>query len=410
MVQRSPIGPTSADEARGRPLAHLVLDFIWHQRSISRAAIARDLGLSRSTVSDIVSRLLETGLVGEGAEAPSRGGRPATLIEFNDHAHVILGIEMGASHVSVALTDLRGDVLSWHDELHPVREDPDGTRALILTMCQAALGEVPSAAERLVGLGIAVPSPVDPERPDTLPEAVMPAWRGRTGFEELAATLGGVPLFVDNDANLGALAERWWGSARGTEDFAYIKLATGVGCGHMIGGEIYRGSSSVAGEIGHVTVDSAGAPCVCGNRGCLTTVAGTPALLARARELAADTPGSSLADGPITLAALEAAAIAGDAAAVQVVEEAAHHLGIAVAGLINLMNPGAVILGGSITQVGDRLLIPLRDTVMRRTLISSMAASEIRVTSLGQQAFAVGAATLVLDAALSDPTLFPSLS
>ncbi len=409
MAPRTHAGPTSAEEARGRPLAHLVLEFIWHQRQISRAAIAETLGLSRSTVSDIVSTLLETGLVAEGPAAPSRGGRRATLIVFQDDAHIILGVEMGATHVSVALTDLRGQVLYWRDQPHPVREDPEGTRMLILELTSRALQEVPGARDRLMGIGIALPSPVDPQRPDALPEAVMTAWEGRTGFEKLVRAYG-VPLFVDNDANLGALAEHWWGSAQGVDDFAYIKLATGVGSGHIIRGEIYRGSSSVAGEIGHYSVDPSGAPCVCGNRGCLTTVVGSAALLQRTRDLLAAHPDSALAGQDVTLPALERAALDGDPVAVQVVEEAAHQLGIAVAGLLNLMNPAAVILGGSITQVGDRLLIPLRDSAMRRTLINSMAASEIRVTSLGQQAFAVGAATLVLSAALADPNLFPSMT
>lgn len=404
----SPAGPTSATMARGRPLAHLVLELIWHRRRISRAAIAETLGLSRSTVSEIVSSLLDSGLVAEGPAASSRGGRRATLIVFQDDAHVILGVEMGASHVSVALTDLRGQVLSWQEREYPVRDDAEGTRALIMDLTRRALGDVRGARDRLVGIGIALPSPVDPGRPDVLSQVVMPAWRGRTGFDELARSYG-VPLFLDNDANLGAVAEHWWGGGRGLDDFAYIKLGTGVGSGHIIRGEIYRGSSGFAGEIGHFSVDPSGAPCLCGNRGCLTTVVGTPALLERARELLAEHPESSLAGEDVTLVALERATLSGDLVAVRVVEEAAHQLGIAVAGLVNLMNPAAVILGGSITSVGERLLIPLRDAALRRTLISSMAASEIRVTSLGEQAFAVGAATLVLSAALADPTLFPGM-
>lgn len=402
-------GPTSAKQARGRPLNHLVLDFIWHRRRISRAAIAETLGLSRSTVSEIVSHLLDTGLVAEGPAAPSRGGRRATLIVFQDDAHVILGVEMGASHVSVALTDLRGQVLAWHERAHPVRDDAEGTKALMLELTRRALADVPGARDRLMGIGVALPSPVDPRRPDVLSPVVMPAWRGRTGLDDLARAHG-VPLFLDNDANLGALGEHWWGGGRGLDDFAYIKLGTGVGSGHIIRGEIYRGSSGFAGEIGHFSVDPAGAPCLCGNRGCLTTVVGTPALLDRARALLADHPESALAGGEVTLAALEKAALDGDRVAVQVVEEAAHQLGIAVAGLVNLVNPAAVILGGSITGLGERLLIPLRDAALRRTLINSMAASEIRVTSLGEQAFAVGAATLVLSAALADPTLFPGMA
>lgn len=166
----------------------------------------------------------------------------------------------------------------------------------------------------------------------------------------------------------------------------------------------------MAGEIGHVTTDPAGAPCVCGNRGCLTTFAGAEALVRRATELALEYPGSPLAGRPVSLLALEQAALADDPLALHVFREAAQHLGIAIAGLLNLMNPAAVFLGGSITRVGERILLPIRETVLHRTLVDSMAASEIRITDLGPRAFAVGASTMVLAAALEDPTLFPEMA
>ena len=409
MATKTAAGPSSVAETRGRPLAHLVLELIWHQRQISRAEIARALGLSRSTVSEIVGSLLETGLVAEGGEGPSRGGRRPTLLVFNDDAHVIAGVDMGATHISVAVMSLRGEVLAWADASHPVREDPDGTRSLIWTMLDDALEEVDPDRKRLMGIGVSVASPVDPTRPFRLSEVVMPAWEGRTGFEALRREYG-VPVFVDNDANLGALAEHWWGSARGVEDFTYIKLATGIGSGQILRGEIYRGSSGMAGEIGHVSIDPAGEPCICGNRGCLTTFAGATALVKRARELATAHPDSELNGTEITLTALEDAALRDDPLALQVFDEAARHLGGSIAGLLNLMNPAAVILGGSITRVGDRILTPLKETVMQRTLVGSVASTRIRMTSLGPRAFAVGAATHVLARALDDPTLFPTMS
>jgi predicted NBD/HSP70 family sugar kinase len=409
MATKTAAGPTSADESRGRPLADLVLEYVWHQREVSRADIARSLGLSRSTVSEIAASLLETGLVREGRDGPSSGGRRPVLLQFRDDAASILGIDMGASHVSVAVTDLRGRVEGWATRPHPVRTDPGGTRLLMVDLCEKVLEKVPGGRDKLMGIGIAVPSPVDPRRPFSMPDAVMPAWRGRTGFEELANRYK-VPVFVDNDANLGALAEHWWGGARGMEDFTYIKLATGVGSGLMIRGEIYRGATSVAGEVGHVSIDPKGTPCICGNRGCLSTFISSSALLTRASRLLPEYPESELAGIALNLTALEDAALADDPLALLIFEEAARHLGDAVAGILNLLNPAAVILGGSITRIGDRLVRPLRERVLRRTLVQSLAASEIRVTELGEQAFAVGAATYVLDEALKRPSLFPGLA
>ncbi|HMB71836.1 MAG TPA: ROK family protein, partial [bacterium] len=245
-----------------------------------------------------------------------------------------------------------------------------------------------------------------PADPDRLSEIVMPAWKGRSGLKVLSDRYG-VPLFIDNDANLGALAEHWWGAGRGVPDFAYVKLGTGVGSGHFIDGEIYRGSTGVAGEVGHLAIDPHGEPCICGLRGCLATFVGSAALERRARALRAEHPDSTLTDSGISIQAIEDAALAGDSLARRVAREAAEHLGIAVAGVLNLLNPSVVILGGGLTRLGDLLLDPLHETVRHRTLVSSVAASEIRVAELGPRAVAIGAATLVLDAALSDPRLFP---
>ena len=398
--RRDPDGP--------RPLADAVLRLIWRERRISRAAIAKKANLSRSTVSEVVSEILPTGLVEEGGLGKSRGGRRPVLLEFQDDACVILGVEMGAAHVAVALTDLRGNVLAWEEREHPVRTDPDGTRALIAELSDECLGNGAREGRPLVGIGIAIPSPFDPAHPDKLSAIVLPAWQGRLGLDHLAERYH-VPIMIDNDANLGALAEHWWGAGRGVNDFAYIKVATGIGSGHIIGGDIYRGATGVAGEIGHMAIDPKGKPCICGLRGCLVTYIGTPALLERAHELIRENPDSILAGRDFDIREFEEAALVGDAVAVQVSQEAAGYLGIVVAGLLNLLNPSMVVVGGDLAGLGELLLVPLRETARSRTLVSSVKAAEIRSGELGQRAVAIGAATLVLKAALLDSRLFPTV-
>ncbi len=393
---------------RQRSLVNAVLHLIWEQREISRAEIARRTGLSRSTVSELVTELLSTKLIAEVGVGASRGGRRPIVLEFQDDACVILGVDMGASHVSVVLTDLRGRVLAWEHRDHPVRSDPEGTVALILEFCRACLATWKGKRRRLVGIGVAVPSPVDPRSSDPLSPQVLPAWRGRSLLDRLRVEFA-VAVLVDNDANLGALAEHWWGAARGVDDFAYIKVATGIGLGHMIGGKIYRGATGVAGEIGHLTIDPDGAVCMCGNRGCLATYIGTQALVARARQLRAEFPESRLRQIEPTIAAIEEAALADDPLARRVVAEAAEYLGIAVADLLNLMNPAAVILGGGLSRLGEQLLAPLREAARRRTFVGAEAAAHLRTGELGPRDVAIGAATLVLDAALTDPSLFPTI-
>jgi predicted NBD/HSP70 family sugar kinase len=259
-----------------------------------------------------------------------------------------------------------------------------------------------------MGIGVAAPSPIDPSHPDRLSEVVLPAWGGELGLQDLADRHG-VPLMVDNDANLGALAEHWWGAGRNIDNFAYIKVATGIGVGHVIRGEIYKGATGVAGEIGHFAIDPYGKECLCGLRGCLATLVGGPALVDRAAELLVRVPDSALARGEITVRAIEQHALAGDSLALMVVHEAAEYLGIAVAGMLNLMNPSLVVIGGDLEVLGDLLVAPLAEMVHKRTLVSSVAAAEIRTSELGPDAIAVGAATLVMKAALGDSRYFPAV-
>jgi predicted NBD/HSP70 family sugar kinase len=391
--------------ARPRPLADAVLRLIWEERTISRAEIARRAGLSRSTASEVVELLLSTGLVAEGGPGESLGGRRPIMLHFEDDACCILGCELGASHVAVALTNLRGQVIDWEHADHPVRSDPVGARARLVDMCTLALKALKGGAKRLVGIGVGVPSPVDPRQPFALSSVVLPEWHGQSGLEALQERFG-VPVRVDNDANLGALAEQWWGAGRGIRDFAYVKVGTGVGSGHVINGELYRGATGSAGEIGHLSMDPQGETCLCGLRGCLALFVGSPALVRRARELRASMPETAL-QGEITMTAIEAAALADDPLALRVARDAAEYLGIAVSGMLNLMNPAVLIVGGGITQLGDRFLGPLRESVRQRTRVSGTQGPSVVLSSLGPRSVAVGAASLVLKEALADPRRFP---
>lgn len=401
--------PAPVPEIRGRPLSEVALQTLWYRKRVSRADLSRHLGISRSTASEIVSQLIDFGLVTEVGDGPSQGGRRPILVEFMDRAHVILGVDMGASHIAVCLTDLRGRILDWKETAHPVRTDPVGTREKILELCKACVEGQAAGAAPLLGIGIALPAPVDHLNPMALSTRVLPAWEGQCGFESLASHFG-VPLFVDNDANLGAVAEQWWGAGRGIQHFAYIKLGTGIGAGLIMNGTVFRGETNAAGEIGHISIDPKGKPCVCGNRGCLVTVVGGEALVERAHAALASGAPSLLSPRrstcELTPTRIEDAALQGDPLALQVIHEAAHSLGVAIAGLLNVLNPGTVILGGSLARLEDELLRGVKEAVAGRTLVTSVAASPIRTSELGSSGIALGAATLVLSAALAQPSLF----
>ncbi len=380
----------------------LLLNLIWKERQVSRADLARRTGLSPSTVSAIVGDLERSGLVQSTGEGLSRGGRRPTLLGFHDDAFFIIGVELGASHVLVTLTNLRGQVRIARHGAHAVQGDPDGALALVRSFIDDCLRAERVPRRRLLGIGVAVPSPVHPSNPGRLSPLILPAWSGYDVQAHLSGAYN-VPVFVDNDANMGALAEGWWGAGRSGDDLTYIKVATGIGAGYVICGEVYRGAGGTAGEIGHLAVDPSGPRCMCGLNGCLAMFIGSQAIRSLARERMTGERGRTPTIGDIVKSAK-----GGDPAARTIVDEVGHYLGIAVAGLVNLMNPAVVVLGGEITAVGDLLLDRLRDTVRERTLSLSVNETRLVTSNLGEQAIAVGAATLVLQAALRDRALFPT--
>src|SRR5438270_5464130 len=261
----------------------LLLNLIWKERQVSRAELARRTGLSPSTVSAIVGDLERSGLVQSTGEGLSRGGRRPTLLGFHDDAFFIIGVELGASHVLVTLTNLRGQVRVARHGAHAVQGDPAGALALVREFIDDCLRAERVARRRLIGIGVAVPSPVHPNAPGRLSHVILPAWSGYDVQAHLAGAYN-VPVFVDNDANLGALAEGWWGAGRSGDDLTYIKIATGIGAGFVIHGEVYRGAGGTAGEIGHLAVDPSGPRCMCGLNGCLAMFIGSQAVRARAKE------------------------------------------------------------------------------------------------------------------------------
>jgi predicted NBD/HSP70 family sugar kinase len=355
-------------------------------------------------VSAIVSELLSTALVEETRAGISSGGRRPIILEFQDQASFIVGIELGATHVSCVLTDLRCKVRASWSAPAPVRDDPDVALEKMTMAVRSVLDADGVDLSRVLGIGVAVPSPVDDERPGELLPLVAPKWKGYN----IATHLGddfGRPVFLDNDANLGALAELWWGTGCSSGDLAFIKVATGIGAGFTINGSIFRGSSGIAGEIGHTSIDPNGPLCICGLHGCLTTFIGTPALLERAEAQLRDA--GSNRPPPANIDDLVDAALSRDPASVELIRSAGNKLGIGIANMLNLLNPRTVVLGGGIARAGELLLDAVHETIRGLSLPASISNTEIKTTDLSEWGIAIGAATLALETALHKPSLFP---
>ncbi|MDP1822779.1 MAG: ROK family transcriptional regulator [Archangium sp.] len=379
----------------------LVLRTVQAELQISQADLARRLGLARSTVLAIVDDLVEQGILKEQGPGISGGGRRPMLLTLDDVAYHLVGVDIGATHVTVVVMNLRAEVLARQHRDWPTREDPKGTLALVEELVARVLSESRAGRRQLVGIGVGVPSPVDLRSPGHVSTVVMPHWAGVDIAARLTSRFD-VPVRVENDANLGALWEARWDHGVNLDNLAYIKVATGVGAGLVVDGRIYRGSRGVAGEIGHLSIDNAGPLCVCGLRGCLNMLVGTDHLLARARDAAR----GRKRPGFERLAELIDAALAGDAIAVSTLDYAGRQLGIGLAMLLNLFNPALVVIGGDIVRAGDLLLAPLRETVAKHCFSENFSHVRILPSKLGESATARGAATLIFDEALDAPATF----
>lgn len=367
-----------------------VIDVLRRAGTASRADIARLTGLSRTTISSLVAELHKSGLITEAkAEAPTASagrGRPGVLLALQPAAGAAIGIDFGHTHLRVAIADLSSRVLA---ERHR-RIDVDRAADVALEAAAELVAEVMTAAgtdrSRVVGVGVGLPGPLDLASGTVGSTVILPGWAGLHPAQELEQRLE-LPIMVDNDANLGALAEYTVGAGRGVADIVYLKLASGIGAGLVLGGRLHRGVSGIAGEIGHVLSNPDGMVCRCGNRGCLETVAAGPALI----ELLRVSHGKQLTTADLLRLAEE-----GDVGVRRVFADAGRSVGRAVADLVNAVNPGLIIVGGELSAVGPPLLDSIRASIERYALPAAAAALEVVPGVLGDRAEVLGAVALVI--------------
>ncbi len=367
----------------------LVIDALRERGMASRAQLARITDLSRSTVSTIVADLLESGLAGERDGQPdgeAHAGRPPVMVSLNGSAGLAVGIDFGHRHLRVAVSDLSHTVLAETWRELDVDHSADQGLETAVEFVDEVLAEADADRARVIGVGMGLPAPIDRATGAVQAASILPGWVGVDAAAEASARLG-LPVQVDNDANLGALAEHAWGAAKGKSEVAYIKASSGIGAGLVSGGRLQHGVGGTAGEIGHTLIAEGGPVCRCGNRGCLETLASTRAIAALLS--------ASRAEEISTRRLLELCA-SGDAAAQRLVGDAGRAIGVAVANLCNLLNPECVVVGGDLSAAGEVLLGPLRDEAQRNAIPSAAADVEIVAGVLGERAELLGALALVM--------------
>lgn len=369
---------------------------------ISRAEIARQMFLTRAAVSSIIEDLVRIGLVDETETGPTTGGRRPILLAINPEYGYIVGVDMGATHLGLVVTDFSAHVLEEIEHPFSVADGPLACLSKVDAYLSELLARLKLNINQVTAVGMGVPGPVVADVGEVSSPPIMPGW-DKYPIRKHLEELWHVPVSLGNDAELGALGEWAYGAGRAEANLAYIKVGTGVGAGLLLDGQVYRGTTGSAGEIGHITIQENGPLCTCGNYGCLEAMAGGLAIARKAREAieaGKRTELSAIPQKKILAVNVAAAAQRGDLVAQQIITEAGSHLGIAIASLVNLFNPGMVVIGGGVSQLGDLLLEPIRKTVMERSLHS--AAEAVRITSavLGRRASSMGAVVKAINLSL----------
>jgi predicted NBD/HSP70 family sugar kinase len=357
----------------------------------TRSELVTLTGLSRPTVVAGLTDLAGAGLITEQLGTATRpvGGRPASVVRLTRAAGVALGVDIGRRHVRVAVADLGHEVLAEHDVRLAAEADDHPTEVLdrAARLVDEVLTDAHADRASVVGVGFGIPAPITRQGRIGSP-ALLPAWAELSPGDELADRLG-MPVHLENDANLGALGEHVWGAGRGCADLVYVKIATGIGAGIVLDGKLYRGAAGTAGELGHVTLDARGPVCRCGNRGCLELSAGGRALLESARMTRPD-----LTD----IGELVHHANDGDPGCRRLLIDAGTQLGFALGGLVNLLNPRRIVLGGELSTAVDLLRAPLHRGLSDTAMAAAVRAVEVVPGQLGPRAAALGGVALILGA------------
>jgi glucokinase-like ROK family protein len=372
----------------------LVLRTIYDRNPISRADVARATGLTRTTVSDVVEQLLGAGLAEEIGLGRSTGGKAPILLQVPDEARHLVGIEVGDTHVSGAIVNLRGDV---RRSVEVPLDGRDGEMAL--ARLDGLIDELvqPSAAP-ILGIGIGTPGLID-TKTGTVRWAVNLDWRDLPLGARLRERWN-LPVHVANDSHAAALGEYTFGGHSPSDSMVVVKVGRGIGAGIVIGGQLYAGEGSGAGEIGHSAIADNYRPCRCGSVGCLETLASTRAVVQRARELAPHAPDSVLnvpaRSEPIDFDELVSAFAGGDDLAREVLLDSARHLGRAIGGLIGTLSIRHVVLVGEMTRFGEPWLTAVRREAHRSALAILADATTIEIGRPGDDLVVLGAAALLM--------------
>jgi glucokinase len=360
-------------------------------RPRTRSELSAMTGLARSTVALRIDSLMDLGLVGSVGDAVSTGGRPSSQFAMTSSTRVVLGVDVGASHVRIAVSDLTGRIQRETATSIPVSDGPEAVLGWVVDAARALLAEDGRSEGDLLAVGVGLPGPVEHSSGMPINPPIMPGW-DRWDVAGWLRSAFGVPVLVDNDVNIMALGEREtaWPDV---QHLVFVKVATGIGSGVISGGELQRGAQGTAGDIGHVHVArGSDVPCTCGNRGCLEAIASGPAI---ARQLSAQGLDTKTGQEVVDLVKR------GNVEAIQAMRQAGRDIGEILTICVSLINPDVIVLGGSLAQAGEHLIAGVREVVYSRSMPLATEHLQITQSKAGADAAVLGAGMLAIEYALS---------
>ncbi len=379
----------------------VVLDAVRSRGPVSRVEIAEMTGLTAPTVSGIVRRLMEEGLVIESGRAPSTGGKPRTLLRMNPVGRYAVGVQIDAESTTYVVVDLVGTEVARSGRTRRGPASPETIIAEVARDVPALLESAGVERSLVAGVGVASPGPIDYDAGVVLHPPNLPRW-GKVALRSRLAELLGFPVIVDNDASAAAVGEQWAGLGGSARSFVAVYMGAGIGAGLVINGEPYRGRTSNAGEIGHMSMDVDGEPCHCGNRGCLEAYSSPRAIVAAAREHWRDESGEPRLGQRATsvqaaFATVATAALDGDGYAEMLVQRSARYLAAAVVDLVNLLDLELVVLcGQGFSGLEELYTSVIEEAVGSRPLARAQQSVAVTVSPIASDGAAVGAASLML--------------
>lgn len=386
----------------------LVLNTIRQFSPISRAEIAKLTKLTPPTVSSLVKELLEAGIVIETELGESKGGRKPTMLVINSSGFYIIGLDVGPSTIKAVITDLNASILSYIEAAVPLGIEKTELLILISDTIKTLLKSDSIDHDKILGIGVGMHGIVDVEQGISLFAPILQL--RDIPIKDYLEKEFKMLVKVENDVRAMALGESWFGAGRGTNSVVSINIGRGIGAGMIYGGKLFHGIHSIAGEIGHMTIDIGGPKCSCGNYGCLQALASGPCITEKAVKeisMGKDSLIKELVHGDLLNISGEIvfeAAKKNDSLAKEILNQTGIYLGIGITNLIHTINPDRIIIGGGVAKAGHFILDSLKETIHQRALTDQAKKTDILLSELGDQATLIGASTLVLTEIFSTPT------